>query len=785
MSDEDLDDLFDEFDDDELSTIPESKEETKAGSPDQQINQPPASEDSPANVSASEEKLRSELEEMKRKMKMMEEMLQKQSMTTPVKSETARKTKTPERTIAKPRASEKMTPQKEVTPKKSSLSDKFKNILPSNSNTENKLQSTCKQTASKTPSKCQLSDTFGSALNQAAVKPPPAKQSSVKSVSITQTPDKLDKCPHSGIRIANRTIAKSDFNCAVATRRFIKIQHLPIHFKDKQEVAGDWVTSGAIVRKAGPFKSKTGNDYSIWTLSDLISLENTISLFLFKTVHLEHRKEQVGTVVSLLNPNFMPPRDQEKGKKSDLAFTLDNPEKLIRMGMAADYGTCKNITKGGQQCNNFINKALTQYCDFHIVKVHAQMRNKRIALNGSFTPQPGNSKVQKLKQECQAFTHKGNVYYPNAKPTQSKSFDEAVADKPEVTALKKKGMMISTPLVSSEEFNSRLKIQSSGSIQLKRALESSPKPSENTQTSKRAKLELTSCKTFFKKHIETPKLGSGASAGGFISLNTDKKKAAIKAKALSLARQGAFTAKNPNRKRHELTADERLRMKERSLGLEKEPPPKEEIVLNSASDMMCSKPIITKNSINSKHDKENKARKNNGQSKEPAPAVKKGILSAAFGNLDANSAEGKRLMKAQSMNVGVIREQEIERTTDYFNALEKFEYNEEKLMKIQEIKVTVYICKTCNTATSKQLPKCIEENHPVKKGPAVKKFFKCSHCSQRTDAVGLPYPDHNCMKCGKSAWVKCSMYHEKKGPKLESERLVVRAEDIEIQEKFK
>ena len=280
MSDEDLDDLFDEFDDDDLPIESQIKEDTKLDSSDHQVDQP--SEESPANVSASEEKLRSELEEMKRKMKMMEEMLQKQSMTTPVKSGTATATKTPGGAIARPRSNEKSTHQNEFTPKKSSLSDKFKNILPSDSNPD-KPKTSPQQTPSKTPSNCQLSDNFGSALNKAAVKTTPAKQSSVKSVSITPTPDKLDKCPHSGIRIANRSIAKSDFNCAVATRRFIKIQHLPIHFKDKQEVAGDWVSSGVIVRKAGPFKSKTGNDYSIWTLSDLVSLDNTISLFLFKS----------------------------------------------------------------------------------------------------------------------------------------------------------------------------------------------------------------------------------------------------------------------------------------------------------------------------------------------------------------------------------------------------------------------------------------------------------------------------------------------------------------------
>ena len=95
------------------------------------------------------------------------------------------------------------------------------------------------------------------------------------------------------------------------------------------------------------------------------------------------------------------------------------------------------------------------------------------------------------------------------------------------------------------------------------------------------------------------------------------------------------------------------------------------------------------------------------------------------------------------------------------------------------------MCKVCNTATPRLQEKCRAESHPVKKGPAVKRFFRCRGCSNRTDIVGLPYPDHHCEKCGKSAWERCSMYHEKKGPKLESERLILRGEDVEVNERIK
>jgi len=715
------------------------------------------------------------------KMARMEAMLQQQISPTGIK---ANKTlissaKTPDK--PKPVEVAKNTPS---ASKKPSLADTFKDI-PSPSPKPVPLPTV-------TPSKPKptLSDTFSTALGSPATKSPgnlpkksPARTPGAKPIKVDMDDAKIDKCPHSGIRITNRTIAKSDFNCAVATRRFIKINNLPIHFKDKQDVPGDWVTTGVIVRKAGPYKSSTGNDYSIWTLSDLVSLENKISLFMFKDSHTEHRKETVGTVVAILNPNYMPPRDQEKNKKTDLAFSLDMSQKLLRMGMSTDYSTCKNMTKGGQACNNFINKAITQYCDFHIIKVHAAMRNKRMVLNTSYTPQPNSGKFDKLRQDCQAFVHKGSVYYPNVKPATSQSVDGK--DSTDVAAMKKKGMMISTPLLSSAEFKNRLKIQTAGSVQLKRSLEGEKEKAELESSSKRPKLGLLSSKTFLQKHVEKPTLSGGGTSGGFINLNTSGQKANAKAKAILLARKGGFAPTKAGGKRSQMTPDQRQKMKERSLGIEKPEKAVPEEILNGPSDMLYHKPIQARRKVDL--NKENKAGQKNsksGQSGSEAPQ-KRGILSAAFKTIDADSAEGKQIMKAQSMNAGTLKEKEIERTSEYFGALEKFEHNEEKLMNIKEMKITVYICDICNSATQKQQPKCIDAKHLVRKGPSIKKFFKCKSCSQRTDVVGLPYPDHACGKCGKVSWEKCSMYHEKKGPKLESERLVVRAEDAEVVDKFR
>ena len=863
MSDDDLDALFDQIDEDYLEkSLLEEPNLVQKGEKDEKISRNVSQQEesnpvakheskdkSSLNVSQNEELLRQELEEMKRKMKMMEEMLQKQQSVQNDVNEPRSINKQPDNMVNKPdnditnslsqasrssdikyvsqnRGSTKTSTSesgcKKVSPAKSSLSDMFTTTSSSQVSSDVKkanLGKTCPSDCKKVlPPKSSLSDMFNVSLppqpnkNQVESMSSPAKpclsQSFVSSIkdsssissSLSSKPikkfgaksvtdpvaaakatkaDNMDKCPHSGLRIVNRVIAKNDFNCAVATRKFIKISQLPLHFKDKKDVTGDWLTSGVIVRKKGPLKSSNGNDYSIWTLSDLVSPDNIISVFLFKDVHLEHRKEQVGTVVSILNPSFMPPKDQEKGKKSDMAFSADNSKKILRMGMSGDYATCRHTSKSGQTCNNFINKALTQYCDFHVVKVHAKMRNKRMVLSGAFTPSPNESKVQKLRNDCQAFTHKGSVYYPNVS---QKEAGKESGDPANLVALKKKGVVVSTPLIGTKEFESMLKMQSAGSMQLKRSLDETCKKAteDSTHKSKRAKLEsVGTFTTFFKKNVESPILGTGMAGGDVIDLNIPTRKTTAKAKALALAKKGAFTPKT-KRKRHEMTATEKSKMMERSLGIEKVEPAKEEI-LNGPSDLLYYKPIDTRKKSSSVF--ENKENKSSQKAEDSNK--KKGILSAAFGSIDANSAEGKQIMKAQSINAGAVKDQEIERTTEYFNAMEKFENNEEKLLNIKEMKVTVYLCSICNTATTKQLPLCVEKGHPTKKGPSIRRFFRCRGCSLKTNVVGLPFPDHCCSKCGKTAWVKCSMYNEIKGPKLESEKLVVRVEDVGNQDKFK
>jgi len=56
-----------------------------------------------------------------------------------------------------------------------------------------------------------------------------------------------------------------------------------------------------------------GNTFSAWTLCDLHDLEVCVTLLLFGNEHKEHWKTDVGTVIGVLNPNIMKPRDGYDG----------------------------------------------------------------------------------------------------------------------------------------------------------------------------------------------------------------------------------------------------------------------------------------------------------------------------------------------------------------------------------------------------------------------------------------------------------------------------------------
>ncbi|KAL5014940.1 hypothetical protein ScPMuIL_009210 [Solemya velum] len=151
--------------------------------------------------------------------------------------------------------------------------------------------------------------------------------------------------------------------------------------------------------------------------------------------------------------------------------------------------------------------------------------------------------------------------------------------------------------------------------------------------------------------------------------------------------------------------------------------------------------------------------------------------SKLLGNLDLNSDEVKKLLKMKSKHGGALAEREAEQQERYFSELEKKEKYEEKMGSIMEQKCKVYTCKQCNYSAFSLKQTCKAEGHDTKRHDGTKRFFKCKKCKHRSVSL-QKYPTKPCRECGEYNYERTSMMREKAGPKLESEELCLRGNEI-------
>lgn len=127
-----------------------------------------------------------------------------------------------------------------------------------------------------------------------------------------------------------------------------------------------------------------GKKFSIWRLSDLSSQFANISFFLFDKVFQSHWKIPVGHVLAILNANILTNKDVRtiiilhvtiyrkccyylqtnsatgvSCNNNKYSLSLDNPAKLMDMGVSYDFTICKAMTKSGKPCQNYTNKCVT------------------------------------------------------------------------------------------------------------------------------------------------------------------------------------------------------------------------------------------------------------------------------------------------------------------------------------------------------------------------------------------------------------------------------------------
>eukprot|EP00794_Sanderia_malayensis_P005993 gene5993-6689_t len=604
---------------------------------------------------------------------------------------------------------------------------------------------------------------------------------------------------YSRIHIINPLISSQTMEARMEGRKFVKISSI-LGNLNKNLLNLDWVTVGVIVNKLPPKTASNGKTFSIWKLSDLdIGSENTtVTLFLFGNVYKEHWKTIEGTVIGLLNASIMAQRDNEQ--IGDVAITIDDPRKMMIIGTSKDLGRCKGGTKKGKQCSFVVNKTRGDFCEHHVSMEYKKIKSQRMEFQSGSGPDPKKGNLmKKFKKDVESgqycyggetLTWKDNID-PNKKPSSKKltlqdiagpgcaeylkNAMEGIAHSDESRSTEAAESESDDKLLASEEFKKRLQIPTAGSRNLLHQMKLDKK--EEKENSSTGKSDRRSAKDLL------------------IEEKRQQRKQPVKEIDLQLP---AFKVKPPSLSTRNFSADFRPKLARGfdpdddiefadfgnvlvSSGLSKaggssvefhdnpllgnsgyRPSGKSGVSSAKKSDIAKRKAIAIVRSKGIKFDEQDddeEKHKSKTMQKinervlkdisceenlEPSSKKRrKGLLEDAFGSLDFDSDEAKRILKTKSAHVGQVRQAEAEREAAYFNVLEKKEMYEEKMQNVKEIKVEVACCKICKYMHEFASKYCKDQGHPIIKVDAMKRFFICKHCKHRTIAF-KKLPDHPC-----------------------------------------
>lgn len=120
----------------------------------------------------------------------------------------------------------------------------------------------------------------------------------------------------------------------------------------------------------------------------------------------------------------------------------------------------------------------------------------------------------------------------------------------------------------------------------------------------------------------------------------------------------------------------------------------------------------------------------------------------------------KKIMAACSNHMDLVEQHDFEEKEKYFQLLEKKEQMEDKMLNTFKVDCKAVKCLKCKYTSFSASDFCKKEKHPLKVFDAIKRFFKCSDCGNRTCCLEL-VPIRECKNCGGSRWEKAAMMKEK------------------------
>ncbi|XP_015436825.1 PREDICTED: protein MCM10 homolog [Dufourea novaeangliae] len=525
--------------------------------------------------------------------------------------------------------------------------------------------------------------------------------------------------PFFGLRIVTPTVSSSELKTRMNGKMPVTVSKIKFHI-NSGNLDSDWVIAGVLVSKSPTKTSQKGSSYVIWKLSDLSENINTVCVFMFNSAYKTFWKTTVGTVISILNPNILESRDS-----TDLAtLSTDNSQKIMILGKSKDLGKCRAVKKNGDPCNSIVNTNCCEFCVYHVQQEYKKC-SRRAELQAYSNTQKFSVDMLKGKNS-QKKPLNGNNCMPEFQAVvavKSKKLEDRDAKRLALLSGSQKTENFSTKLMNHETCKT---VESSE--QIKRKFEEIHKSrgwkaAVLSQSSNEQPVHLSSAllksntgklNDVRKKDLSipssspsSPRLGISC-LGGTIDLSQP-----ITKKQINVAKSNAIKWIQENGK---------------------------------------IKPTDPNKTRLNKEEKIEKGKKRPRESENSEQITKKqNVLSDKF----------KEMLHAKSNHTDLIEKSYEQEKEKYFNKLEMKERMEEKMSTTYKVSCKAVKCLVCKYSSFSASEMCKEQKHPLRVTDAMKRFFKCGDCGNRTVSLDR-IPSHSCIKCSSSNWIKAAMMDERK-----------------------
>lgn len=125
------------------------------------------------------------------------------------------------------------------------------------------------------------------------------------------------------------------------------------------------------------------------------------------------------------------------------------------------------------------------------------------------------------------------------------------------------------------------------------------------------------------------------------------------------------------------------------------------------------------------------------------------------------SEKFKKMMAMTSRNADLLEARDDEERGKYFDKMEMRERMEEKMTSTYKVPCKAVRCLQCKYTSFSAADRCKTERHPLKVADAVKRFFKCGDCGNRTVCLEV-VPVKPCANCGSGKWERTTMMKERR-----------------------